>query len=418
MEWFKWFIYRQLLAVVGEPGHAVNITNKNTDNTIDNYQWVFCSTIGELNGCKPLIERLAQQGPLVLITDRDCYQDAYLLHFPDAIIVQLTGQNQEVETLLERLPPTQLVVCEIPCTPNDAPCRLSYGFLRAVKNANVPISAVNGWLYEYPPTCRQDKVERLLFDKDYVRVFDNIMVQTEAVRQKLLLYGAKEQKVHVTGNMKFDAVKDTDVQFKDEISKDYVTFLKHANCKVIVAGCVSEVWEYQLLVDAFKSVLQQSADVKLVLAPRHPEKASQLEAIAGILDGAELPFSFKSALSSPPPEHDKVLVLDTFGELRSYYSAADIAYMGRNHNILEPLAFGSPVFILPGWESTYPSYPVYQLAIEHELVIELEREDELGDKMSTLLHSDLVSKQQEIQDKLETLAQALNKNCLLLGLNT
>jgi 3-deoxy-D-manno-octulosonic-acid transferase len=56
-----------------------------------------------------------------------------------------------------------------------------------------------------------------------------------------------------------------------------------------------------------------------------------------------------------------VLVLDTMGELRGCYAAATLAFVGTDHNVLEPLAFGKPVFVGPGWEPTYPSYPVYTL---------------------------------------------------------
>ena len=64
------------------------------------------------------------------------------------------------------------------------------------------------------------------------------------------------------------------------------------------------------------------------------------------------------------------MVLDTFGELPAAYEAAHVCYVGRNHNVLEPLAFGKPVVIPGGWEPAYPSYPVYRITCNAGLVTE------------------------------------------------
>jgi 3-deoxy-D-manno-octulosonic-acid transferase len=67
-----------------------------------------------------------------------------------------------------------------------------------------------------------------------------------------------------------------------------------------------------------------------------------------------------------------MLVLDTMGELRDFYAASTVSFVGRDHNILEPLTFGKPVTITPGWEATFPSYPVYLLLRGTDSVQELD----------------------------------------------
>jgi 3-deoxy-D-manno-octulosonic-acid transferase len=423
MEPIKWLLFKLLLKIVGQTGNQVNVSlpgstsgeQQKIENT-DQYQWVFCSTIGELNACKPLINLIAQRGQLVLITDRDCYQESFAQHFPNAIYAELKGQEGEAKALTERFPPQNLYVCEIPCTPNDAPCRLGYGFLRLVKHTGARIVMVNGWLYGYPPSCRQDQIERQLFSKDYLALFDIMTVQTEQIRQTLIQRVANPDTRFVTGNMKFDAIYDIEVSYKDAVSESIVQQLALPQSNTLVAGCLSEPWEYQLLVDSYKHMLQLQASTVMVMAPRHPEKAEQLDLIRKILDDAGLNFEFKSHMTGGLQGDTQVLVLDTFGELRSYYSAADISYMGRNHNILEPLTFGKPVVILSGWEQTYPSFPVYQLALENDLVTQVEHQHTLGDTLISIQQQDLAKHQQKLKLKLSSLATALEQNITILDL--
>ncbi len=54
-----------------------------------------------------------------------------------------------------------------------------------------------------------------------------------------------------------------------------------------------------------------------------------------------------------PQAHDKVFVLDTLGELMSFYACAQVAFVGGSlqpiggHNLLEPAAVGTPAVTGP-----------------------------------------------------------------------
>jgi hypothetical protein len=56
----------------------------------------FVSTIGELNAIEPFLVRMLAEvpyRPLVLLTDRSVYRDAYLRRYPEAIVVEITGSE-------------------------------------------------------------------------------------------------------------------------------------------------------------------------------------------------------------------------------------------------------------------------------------------------------------------------------------
>ena len=416
MELFKWQLYKFLLFIIGSKKEKLKITPPNKICTSNNgFYWVFCSTIGELNGCKPLIEKISKQGQLVLLTDRLCYQEAFHLHFPDAILIEINGSIAEAQQLTTKYPPNDFYVCEIPCTPNDAPCRLSYEFLRTVKSKEVNIVMVNGWLYQYPPSCRQDVIERKFFTKEYINLFDILLVQTEKIKQALVEKGANPKLLHVTGNLKFDALKDQAIHIKDDVSKTILTQLAKPNSKTIVAGCLSGEYEYQLLISSFKLVLKEFPAARLVIAPRHPEKKEQLSKIKDLLTEHALSHEFKSQLRDKLNDDTKVLVLDTFGELRSYYSIATAAYVGRNHNLLEPLTFGKPVVTLSGWESTYPSYPVYEITKQKGLIIEVDGDKAVSDALINALDLDLEKFNNTMLEQLASLDSCLELNGKLLN---
>lgn len=61
------------------------------------------------------------------------------------------------------------------------------------------------------------------------------------------------------------------------------------------------------------------------------------------------------------PADTVVLVLDTMGELRDFYATASVAHVGVDHNAREPLGFGKPMTVSPGWGRTYPSFPVFEM---------------------------------------------------------
>ena len=81
----------------------------------------------------------------------------------------------------------------------------------------------------------------------------------------------------------------------------------------------------------------------LIIAPRHPERFDEVE---GVINSAGYECQRRTSLRGPVKD---VLLLDTIGELRSFYAVCDIAFVGGSlvkvggHNLLEPAAMKKPV---------------------------------------------------------------------------
>jgi 3-deoxy-D-manno-octulosonic-acid transferase len=187
----------------------------------------------------------------------------------------------------------------------------------------------------------------------------------------------------------------------------------------VVAGCVTDHADQRLILAAFQRVLERIPGALLVLAPRHPEKKDRMAALEALVQAFGLRGVFRTRIVDGPLDPGvQCLVLDTMGELRDFYSVASVAYVGRDHNILEPLSFDKPVTLSPGWEPRYPSYPVYRLLLEAGAVHELADEASLAAEWIRLLSnpSTHAAQSRKLRDTLERLKGASARNLeLVLG---
>lgn len=126
-----------------------------------------------------------------------------------------------------------------------------------------------------------------------------------------------------------------------------------AGHRLLVAGNTVD-GEEALILDAFADL---DPATRLILAPRQPRR---FEAVATLLAGRGLAFR---RASEPWPEAaadwhgTRVLLLDTLGELASAYQLASLALVGGGwcwdggHNPLEPVRWGVPTWIGPGFSN-------------------------------------------------------------------
>ncbi|NQT36995.1 MAG: hypothetical protein HQ581_05875, partial [Planctomycetes bacterium] len=91
--------------------------------------------------------------------------------------------------------------------------------------------------------------------------------------------------------------------------------------------------------------------LRLILVPRHPER---FDTVARMLDASGIPWQRRSQLNdgaAPAPE--RVLLVDTVGELGDWWGTARVAFVGGSlgrrggQNMIEPAAYGAAVCFGP-----------------------------------------------------------------------
>jgi 3-deoxy-D-manno-octulosonic-acid transferase len=217
-----------------------------------------------------------------------------------------------------------------PCIVLVAETELWPNFFRELKRSGIPSAVINGRIS--PGSHKNYRKLGKLFNQ----VFDNVTLfcmQSEADAFRIRDIGADPTKVIVTGNLKFDQ--------KLPVSKTAPLSIPSGK-KVITAGSTHR-GEEAVLLDVFKRLRQKFPELLFIIAPRHPERFDEVE---GLINSAGYDCQRRTKLKGQIKD---VLLLDTIGELRSFYSLCDIAFVGGSlvkvggHNLIEPAAMRKPV---------------------------------------------------------------------------
>jgi len=303
--------------------------------------WVHAVSVGETLAAAPLLRLLRERAP-----------DALLL----LSNVTLTGRETAVKVLggvvdavfyfpfdlpwicgrfLDRLRPEVVVIVETEIWPN---------FLAACAARGIPSVIVNGRLSE-----RSFRGYRRLrwFFAPVLRTFRAVAAQSRGDAERFIALGAPREIVTVGGNLKFDVRPPTE---KLTGLSSLLAGGRESGALWVVAGSTHEGEEIPVL-RAFLSARAQNPALKLLLAPRHPER---FNAVEEMLHREGVPVSRRTLLADGargvgPP----VLLLDSMGELSGAYAEADLAFVGGSlvpkggHNILEPAWHGVPTVVGP-----------------------------------------------------------------------
>lgn len=210
----------------------------------------------------------------------------------------------------------------------------------------LPVAVVNGRSSDraFGRQERLGPINRLFY-----RHVDVFGVQTDGDARRFEALGVPAAKIHVTGNLKFDAPPP---EAKPDL-EDAIRSLAGER-PVLVAGSTmgaqasGEPSEDEMVLDAFES-LRSEYDAVLVLAPRHPERFG---AVADLVSRRGLDFVRRSS-DTETRAKPAVILLDTLGELSRVYCLARAAFIGGTlvatggHNPLEPAQFAVPTVVGP-----------------------------------------------------------------------
>jgi len=306
--------------------------------------WIHAVSVGEVGAASILAKRWTTRRPtlpLVISTvtatgrevaERSLPQAAAVIYFPIDLPVA-------VHRALGTVQPRLVLLTETEIWPN---------FLRVCADSKIPVAVINGRLSE-----RSFSRYRLArpFIRRVLQCIDLFCMQTDADATRMLALGANPERVHVVGNLKFDAVLHADTsalaeQWRRELQID-------AQRQVVVAGS-THAGEEEVILRAYQRLREEFPDLLLILAPRHPERIAQVETAV-----ADLGFTAvrRSALPQGRNGAKEVILIDTVGELSTLYAAGSIAFVGGSlvprggQNLLEPALHGRPVLFGPHMEN-------------------------------------------------------------------
>ena len=302
--------------------------------------WLHCVSVGETEAARPLVRGLLNEFPshrLVVSTTTLTGQAFARQVFEGqatAIFFFPFDWAWTVRRALRALDPSAVLIMETELWPR---------FLRECRQRDIPVALVNGRISE-----KSFRGYRIL-GRFIRRVVSNLtiaLMQSEADGERLHQLGFPSERIHVLGNLKFDSAEMT---VKEDLTSELrERFGLEGDAALILAASTHEP-EERLLVEAFKRVINsESRRVRLLIAPRHPER---FEEVASLLRNSELVWARRSDPATGSDPDCQVILLDSIGELRSIYSLADIVFVGGSiaprggHNMIEPAVAGACVVI-------------------------------------------------------------------------
>jgi 3-deoxy-D-manno-octulosonic-acid transferase len=297
--------------------------------------WVHAVSVGEVLAVSGLVGELKRRFPnyrIVISTTTDTGQKLARSRFgaENAFYFPLDFAFA-IRPYLRQLRPELIVIAETEFWPN---------FLRLGKASSARIVIVNARISDrsWP---RYRRFQHLL--ARVLRQVDLFLTQTEEDARRLAQIGAPQERIQVTGNLKFDVP----APVAPPIIASLLAAFNQADAgPVIVCGSTVE-GEEPILLQAFVNILASHPRAVLILAPRHPERFNE---VAELLSQLGIRF-WRRSMWSGDPIVAGVLLIDSIGELAALYSLADVAFVGGSlvprggHNIIEPALYGVPIVV-------------------------------------------------------------------------
>src|SRR5262245_61860345 len=272
--------------------------------------WVHAVSVGEVMAAVPLVQALGARWPAadVLVSTVTATGErvarARLSEAAATVTFPLDFRGP-VRRAVRRVQPACFIALETELWPN---------LLRALRQARVPAVLANGRISDR--SYRRYRLVRRLFR----RVLGDIALfcmQSEEDARRIINLGAPPERVLVTGNLKMEMPAG-----EAGAEQLWRRLLHLGQAPVVVAGSTHRGEEVSML-DAFLAMRSAAEDLRLVLAPRHPERLDEVESLARSRGLSVVRRSRVSAGNGAP-----VILLDTMGELASIYAVADVIFIG------------------------------------------------------------------------------------------
>jgi 3-deoxy-D-manno-octulosonic-acid transferase len=295
--------------------------------------WIHAVSVGEVLAISGVVEQMRRSLPqyrIVISTTTDTGQDLARKRFGEQNVFYFPMDFAfAIRPYLRTLRPEIVVLAETEFWPN---------FLRLVHESGARLAVVNGRISDrsWP---RYQRFRWAL--KKMLANIDLFLAQTDHDSVRLQSIGADPERVHVSGNLKFDVTLPPAPPIVESLHKSLDA---EGAGPVLVCGSTVEDEEPPLL-KAFENLRVSHPKIVMILAPRHPER---FDSVAALLQQMGIPSQRRSQWRGESLAGG-VLLVDTIGELSALYGLADIAFVGGSlvprggHNIIEPALHGVAV---------------------------------------------------------------------------
>ena len=262
--------------------------------------------------------------------------------------------------------PARIVLVEAEVWPNLA---------AAARRRRVPLSLVNARLS--PRSEAHFRRFRAAVAPTF-RCLDLVCVQEPEDVDRWAGIGVPREVIHHTGSIKYDP---TDAEADAALAVDALHSLGVDPGRPVLLGGSTHPGEEEILARVYLRLRAEFRDLLLILAPRHVERTADVHAT---IEQLGLSVTLRTETSAARD----CLLLNTTGELRSWYSVATIVFVGKSltavggQNPVEPIVAGKPVVFGPHMENFAA---LSRALIAHDAAVQIADSGALEDAIRRLL---------------------------------
>lgn len=335
--------------------------------------WIHAVSVGEVNAAAPLVNEIIKYWPdkaITITTMTTTGSDRVLKIFGTSVSHCYLPYDYPgaVRRFVRKISPGIGLVMETEIWPNLIDC---------CHRRRIPLIYTNVRLSE--KSWHGYNRFRSLFSKTLKQV-SRFAVQSEPDASRLVRLGAEQEKISITGSLKFDIDLPQSISEAGEAVRRQLGW----NRPVLIAASTHE-GEETALIEIFQRIKTELQDVLLILVPRHPERFALAYKLC---KKAGLTAVQRSTMPAELSNNIDVLVVDTMGELPMFIAASDVTFMGGSlvpiggHNLLEPAALCRPVVFGP---HMFNFSEISEMFLQHGAGIQVDNSDELAEVCERLL---------------------------------
>ncbi len=350
--------------------------------------WVHCVSVGEFNAARPLIDQILDIYPehkLAITTTTITGAEAVRNHYQDRVIHYFFPFDLPfiVGPFVNKINPVACILLETEIWPN---------LINNLNKKAIPVMLINARLSERSLNKYQKFSSKLV--QKTINQLTLIGSQNDPSSERFLSLGALPDKVVTVGNLKFDSNE------KDNPNTTQSLQQMIGQRRVVVFASTRE-GEEKKIIQSYVN-LKDKFDALLIIVPRHPQRFDEVFNL--IVDSGLKVKRRSDGLGCD--ESIQVLLGDSMGELLSYYSVCDIAFIGGSlidtggQNMLEAAAASKPILFGP---SVFNFEKIAQLFLEKDAAIQVGDADDLMKTISDLLLDD--TKRQKLGENAKNLLE-------------
>ncbi len=328
---FSVFNEKAKLFVKGRKNWEKNLVQKIDSKA--KYIWFHCSSLGEFEQGRPVIEELKAQFPQYKIALTFFSPSGFEIrkNYPlaDVVVYLPMDTKRNASAFLNIVKPEKAFFVKY---------EFWYFYISELRKRNIPLYIISAIFSENQQFFKNTPwgfwYRKMLFQVEH------LFVQNEKSGELLKNIGLSN--FTVSGDTRFDRVAAI-----AQGSKEMPIVEKfRGNSLLIVAGSTWKPDE-ELLAE----FINQSSNIRFIIAP-HEVSANNINRIHQLLKKPAISFS---KVTESEIDRFQVLIIDSVGLLSSLYRYGNIAYIGGGfgvgiHNILEAATFGLPVIFGPNYK--------------------------------------------------------------------